>query len=1236
MRAALGAALALVLTAGASTGTPPPPTPPPATPPGADGAGSRGEGRLITLVTGDRVLVGAGEPGRESVTMLPGPDSPSDAVRIRRTADRTYVVPAAAQPFLTAGTLDPGLFDVTGLVAQGYGDADRPTLPLIVQYSGARAAARELPGATVTTTLDSIDAVAVEQDRDAAAQFWSAFSQADGARGAGGAISHVWLDGTVRASLDESVPQIGAPRAWEDGHAGAGAVIAILDTGVDATHPDLAGKVVAEQNFSTSPDTVDRAGHGTHVASTAAGTGAASDGSFRGVAPEAKLLSGKVLDDYGFGQMSDVIAGMEWAVEQGADVVNLSLSSEPTDGRDPAALAVDRLTEEAGVLFVTSAGNEGPGAETVASPATADAALAVGAVDGEDVLAPFSSRGPRLTDGAIKPEISAPGVEITAARSTTIDDGGDEAYLTMDGTSMAAPHVAGAAAILAGQHPDWSAAQLRAVLMSTAAPAPAISIYEQGAGRVDVAAAATVSVVPSVGELEFGYHRWPHDDVELVTREVTYTNVSDAPVTLDLAVTATGAEPPPAGAITVTPSELTIPAGGAATAAVTTDATGLDPGHYEAAVVATDRATQRSVRIPAGWYVEAERYDVTVRLVDRAGAPASGEIEVVDVDQGTWTVEPVPDGTATLRLPPGTYSFGSFLYRAAEDDRAPEYTLVTDPEIEVAGATEVTLDAQGAEPVRTTVRGAEDATPRWSMLGYARGRAQDELALSSSLEAIGADYELFAVPTEPVASGAFFFDTGVRLEEPPIRAEVPGTSAEIETAYYEFSQRIDGTLRLPVVDVGTATAAELSDTPVDGAIALAVRDPERDNGEQAADLERAGARAVLFYDPQRAGVRTQWLYPLVDIPVIGTSRTAAARLRELLADGSVELELTGSAVTPYVYDLLVPAREQVPERPRWQFRRSDLATIDVRFGAHAPTSSTSETRQGRSPSGNSIGGWMLPFVTAPSERTDHVLANEVTWWQQVLPHNADDGAPSWSEIPRTYRPRQRDDVQWMSPVATQSLPDRESPDAVVERYGDTIWALLGGFVHDPGHVQMYGSALEEYALRLYRDGELLGEVADRGGLVDVPAGPGTFRLELDGRFEQSWWIYSTQVSSAWTFHSAGDDGDGERLPLLVADYDVPGADALGTVPADRPVRIDVGLRHQAGSSGAEIDDVELEVSVDDGATWTPAQLRGADGRYRATVDAGGEPGGAVTLRITATDVNGGRLEQTVVRAFGLR
>ncbi|MFB9511642.1 S8 family serine peptidase, partial [Streptomyces aurantiacus] len=107
----------------------------------------------------------------------------------------------------------------------------------------------------------------------------------------------------------KSVKQIGADKAWAAGYDGKGVKIAVLDTGVDTTHPDLKEQVVGEKNFSAAPDASDKDGHGTHVASTAAGTGA----KYKGVAPGAKLLNGKVLDDNGFGDDSGILAGMEWA-----------------------------------------------------------------------------------------------------------------------------------------------------------------------------------------------------------------------------------------------------------------------------------------------------------------------------------------------------------------------------------------------------------------------------------------------------------------------------------------------------------------------------------------------------------------------------------------------------------------------------------------------------------------------------------------------------------------------------------------------------------------------------------------------------------------------------------------------------------------------------------------------------------------------------------------------------------
>jgi subtilisin family serine protease len=189
--------------------------------------------------------------------------------------------------------------------------------------------------------------------------------------------------------------------------------------------------MAAAQNFSNSPEVTDRAGHGTHVAGILAGTGAASGGKYRGVAPDASLLNGKVLDDSGSGTESSVIAGMEWATAQGAKVVNLSLGAGPTDGTDPVSQAVNTLSAQTGALFVVAAGNSFfPWPESVSSPASADAALAVGNLARDGSLSRTSCVGPRMGDRALKPEISAPGEQIVAPRAagTSLGEPVDDNY----------------------------------------------------------------------------------------------------------------------------------------------------------------------------------------------------------------------------------------------------------------------------------------------------------------------------------------------------------------------------------------------------------------------------------------------------------------------------------------------------------------------------------------------------------------------------------------------------------------------------------------------------------------------------------------------------------------------------------------------------------------------------------------------------------------------------------------
>lgn len=196
---------------------------------------------------------------------------------------------------------------------------------------------------------------------------------------------------------------------------------------------------------------------------------------------------------------------MEWAAtEAGADIVNMSLGGEDGPGTDPVEEAVNQLTEPTGTLFVVPAGNNGSGRGTVNSPGTADAALTVGAVDRDDRLASFSSRGPRQDDDAIKPDITAPRVSIVAARAEGTSMGrpeGDD-YTAASGTSMGTPHVAGAAALLTQRyelrHVSLSPGGLKAALMSTAEPADGAGVHDSlSSGCADVDGVQAPSTGPS-------------------------------------------------------------------------------------------------------------------------------------------------------------------------------------------------------------------------------------------------------------------------------------------------------------------------------------------------------------------------------------------------------------------------------------------------------------------------------------------------------------------------------------------------------------------------------------------------------------------------------------------------------------------------------------------------------------------------------------------------------------------
>ncbi len=261
--------------------------------------------------------------------------------------------------------------------------------------------------------------------------------------------------------------QIGATTAYQRGFAGAGILAAVLDTGVDANHPELLGRVSIVQDF-TSSSLTDTIGHGTHVSGIVAGAGNITDAlgnRAQGVSPFADLIVGKVCNDQGYCLEGDIIAGIEWAVQRHARVINLSLGGGPSmtdcDG-DTLAQMVNWAADQ-GTVVVAAAGNGGASDAGVAVPGCASKAIAVGAVDRNNVRAPWSSYGPPL-------DVMAPGVSILSpvpcsAAGTCADGGG---YAQWSGTSMAAPQVTGAVALLLQADPTLTPARILTLLRETA------------------------------------------------------------------------------------------------------------------------------------------------------------------------------------------------------------------------------------------------------------------------------------------------------------------------------------------------------------------------------------------------------------------------------------------------------------------------------------------------------------------------------------------------------------------------------------------------------------------------------------------------------------------------------------------------------------------------------------------------------------------------------------------------
>jgi|GEM_PF-2792331 len=467
-------------------------------------------------------------------------------------------------------------------------------------------------------------------------------------------VESVVDDHKVQAIDLNSSKVIQADRVWSEFNAtGKNVNIGIIDTGIDYMHPDLGGglgvgfKVKGGYDFvNEDSDPMDDHSHGTHVAGIAAANGPG----LLGVAPDANLYGYKVLTAEGWGWDSWIIAAIERTVDPDQNpatddrlhVVNMSLGGPPLS-EDPMSEAVNNAVAQ-GVTFVIAAGNSFDYG-TIGTPGVAEKAITVGATDFSDLTAYFSSKGPVQNTFAIKPDVAAPGLDIYSS----VLNG---QYAVYSGTSMASPHVAGAAALLFEKHPDWTPEIVKGALMATAVNTHNESIWHQGTGRVDVFEAMQSEFVFTPGSISLGLSDL-HVAEWIRTQTVTLQNLTETEQVINLS-----AEGEMVGAdisIEITPSSVTLPPHSSQdfdiTFTVNTASLPLKdfPQAYTGNVVAS--SATKTVKSPYAFLHSRSRH-----------LQFTGELPyflfVIGTNPGNYYWKPIfPQSEMDILLPAGTYDF---------------------------------------------------------------------------------------------------------------------------------------------------------------------------------------------------------------------------------------------------------------------------------------------------------------------------------------------------------------------------------------------------------------------------------------------------------------------------------------------------------------------------------------------------------------------------------------------------
>ncbi|MFE6039019.1 S8 family serine peptidase [Streptomyces sp. NPDC056452] len=1201
----------------------------------------------VTLVTGDVVDARVANDGR-ILSAAPRPEDGTDhPAAVWRDGTRTYVLPQGVEKLIDAGLVDVRLFDIGRLVADGYDDAHSATIPVIVEYAGGRTPRTARPGTRTTATLDSIGGVGLAVTKTSAADAWKDLAPAKSSARTAGGVTKVWLDAKVRGNAADAlgtptVPLTGAGTAHRAGLNGSGVKVAVLDTGVDADHPDLAGRITQTKVFVNGQDTEDRTGHGTHTASTVAGTGAASKGRYAGMAPGAELLVGKVLGDDGSGTLSGIVSGMEWAVAEGAQVVSMSLGADgSTSCSGPDVEAVQRLSDKA--LFVIAAGNASLRG-TVSTPGCAPSALTVGAVDRRNETASFSSRGPSADGINAKPDIASQGVDVVAARA---GGRGAQAYRSMSGTSMATPHVAGGAALLLQQHPGLAPARLKALLTSSAKDTDA-PVLDQGAGPMDVARAIAQPVVGAPNQL-LGDFAYPQSGLAPVDEPVTLTNVTDKDLTLTLAVRDVRGDDGSRvrGFAAAAGTRVTVPANGTADVPVRIDpAAKLDAGDYgtlTGRLVGTGAHGVR-VTVPFGVHLEVPSADLTVKGFDRHGDPAASPstFQLFDDHRDTakrYTLGYPAAGSTTIRVPLGTYSLSGLIMTRDEPGNVGNVASVSQlyrPELTVSGDTTVTLDARDAERVAWDTDRA--SRPGGFAIGLTYGMEDTGRMLAGYATSVPSYVK--AIYAQPVRHADKVTFLASARQTAPLARFTSGGGRVLDSLPIQKATEFDGKGTAEVVAIGKGTDANFAGHDLKGKVALVDAGPGGGNAftwETAA--AKAGAAGVLAAVPDSEG-RFQVTGPEGGVPQATITWDDALTLKaEAAQSGAANVGWSGTATakSPYVYNLAHVSKDAI--RPGTQrVHDSKLAVTDARYHVQQATGEPtywSDVQVGLpGMAGLWAGGTTLP-LRAPQRRTEFFTpsGSEGLMWTTLMRRDLGPNGGTAYDGPRKVQQGSSTAYWYKSPYG----PVRNTYSAaLMTRDSNRLTFTVAPFGDAGGHDSTI--ARNDFGTRqLLVNGEPRAYVS---GMWELP------QEQADLTFRQTWQRPASPAdrtglaySTEWGFRSGAADQGAQSV--LVPVLDLP-SDLRNSRPAGEATTIGVGAVVDGADAPVALENARVEYAYGDQTTtnavtdWHPARIQRSHGAWRAVVPGDAPVGTFVHLRVTLADGQGASVGQTMVRAYEVR